>query len=101
MCLPRILNHAFPPAPMTTDLVPREVGEKWLKYFREELPTVAFKCSTQAQSTNISQRRMPKAKKEVAEQDALKVCIRFPADDSNQKNQNRQYLHFICMESIV
>eukprot|EP00898_Chlorokybus_atmophyticus_P006332 jgi/Chlat1/66/Chrsp1S08772 len=37
------------------DLVPREVAEKWLKYFREELPTVAFKCSTQAQRTNLGQ----------------------------------------------
>ena len=28
------------------DLVPKEVTEKWLKYLRQELPTVAFKCST-------------------------------------------------------
>ena len=26
-----------------------EALEKWLKYLREELPTVAFKCSTQQQ----------------------------------------------------
>lgn len=39
------------------DLVPREVVEKWLKYFRAELPTVAFKCSTQKQAQNLSQRR--------------------------------------------
>lgn len=31
------------------DLVPREVAESWLKYFREELPCVAFKSSTQKQ----------------------------------------------------
>ena len=31
------------------DLVPREVAEQWLKYFREELPAVAFKSSTQKQ----------------------------------------------------
>ncbi|KAG2453369.1 hypothetical protein HYH02_001593 [Chlamydomonas schloesseri] len=43
------------------DLVPREVGERWLKYFREELPTVAFKCSTQQQSGGLGQRRLPKA----------------------------------------
>ena len=30
------------------DLVPKENVEAWLKYFREELPTVAFKCSTQS-----------------------------------------------------
>jgi nuclear GTP-binding protein len=43
------------------DLVPREVAEAWLKYLREELPTVAFKCSTQRQATNLSQRRLPAA----------------------------------------
>ncbi|KAL0459310.1 UNVERIFIED_CONTAM: Guanine nucleotide-binding protein-like NSN1 [Sesamum latifolium] len=35
------------------DLVPREAVEKWLKYLREELPTVAFKCSTQEQRSNL------------------------------------------------
>ncbi|KAJ7961504.1 guanine nucleotide-binding protein-like NSN1 [Quillaja saponaria] len=35
------------------DLVPREAVEKWLKYFREELPAVAFKCSTQEQRSNL------------------------------------------------
>lgn len=43
------------------DLVPREVAEAWLKYLREELPTVAFKCSTQKQASNLGQRRLPKA----------------------------------------
>eukprot|EP00195_Chlamydomonas_chlamydogama_P013468 CAMPEP_0202909350 /NCGR_PEP_ID=MMETSP1392-20130828/49079_1 /ASSEMBLY_ACC=CAM_ASM_000868 /TAXON_ID=225041 /ORGANISM="Chlamydomonas chlamydogama, Strain SAG 11-48b" /LENGTH=620 /DNA_ID=CAMNT_0049599071 /DNA_START=76 /DNA_END=1938 /DNA_ORIENTATION=- len=44
------------------DLVPREVGEKWLKYFREELPTVAFKCSTQQQASQLGHKKMPSAK---------------------------------------
>ncbi|KAG4918234.1 hypothetical protein JHK85_056515 [Glycine max] len=35
-------------------LVPKEALEKWLKYLREELPTVAFKCSTQQQRSNLS-----------------------------------------------
>ena len=35
--------------PSRADLVPREVVEQWIKYFREELPSVAFKCSTQKQ----------------------------------------------------
>ncbi len=43
------------------DLVPREVAESWLKYLREELPTVAFKCSTQRQASNLGQRRLPAA----------------------------------------
>ena len=43
------------------DLVPREVAEAWLKYLREEVPTVAFKCSTQKQASNLGQRHLPKA----------------------------------------
>ncbi|KAL8129293.1 hypothetical protein V2J09_018448 [Rumex salicifolius] len=35
------------------DLVPREAAEKWLKYLREELPAIAFKCSTQQQKSNL------------------------------------------------
>eukprot|EP00850_Spirogloea_muscicola_P000230 SM000001S04632 [mRNA] locus=s1:1290139:1294013:- [translate_table: standard] len=38
------------------DLVPREAARAWLKYLREELPTVAFKCSTQGQRRNLGQR---------------------------------------------
>lgn len=37
------------------DLVPAEVVQKWLKYLRGEHPTIAFKCSTQKQSRNLSQ----------------------------------------------
>ncbi len=42
------------------DLVPREVAEAWLKYLREELPTVGFKCSTQKQASNLGQSRTPR-----------------------------------------
>lgn len=41
---------------MTADLVPKEVVEAWLKYLREELPTVAFKCSTQKQASNLGRK---------------------------------------------
>lgn len=47
---------------MSADLVPREVAEKWLTYLRAELPTVAFKCSTQKQVGSFchnSQRAAP------------------------------------------
>ncbi|XP_061353321.1 guanine nucleotide-binding protein-like NSN1 [Gastrolobium bilobum] len=44
------------------DLVPREAVEKWLKYLREELPTVAFKCSTQQQRSNLGWKSSKKAK---------------------------------------
>ena len=37
--------------------MPREAAEAWLKYLREELPTVAFRCSTQKQRENVGQRR--------------------------------------------
>lgn len=40
------------------DLVPREVAEAWLAYLREEVPAVAFKCSTQKQATNLGRRPM-------------------------------------------
>jgi nuclear GTP-binding protein len=41
------------------DLVPREIVEQWLKYFREELPTVAFKCnSQQKKSTGRKSRKV-------------------------------------------
>ncbi|KAJ9697162.1 hypothetical protein PVL29_009087 [Vitis rotundifolia] len=45
------------------DLVPREAVEKWLKYLREELPAVAFKCSTQEQRTKLGWRSKSKAAK--------------------------------------
>ncbi|CDP03856.1 unnamed protein product [Coffea canephora] len=45
------------------DLVPREAVEKWLKYLREELPTVAFKCSTQEQKANLGWKSSLKARK--------------------------------------
>lgn len=46
-----------------SDLVPREAVEKWLKYLREELPTVAFKCSTQEQNSNLGWKSSSKAVK--------------------------------------
>ncbi|KAG0569973.1 hypothetical protein KC19_6G129400 [Ceratodon purpureus] len=47
------------------DLVPREVAEQWLKYLREELPTVAFKCNTQQQRTNLGRKSFAKATENV------------------------------------
>lgn len=46
-----------------SDLVPREAVEKWLKYLREELPAVAFKCSTQEQRSNLGWKSSTKAAK--------------------------------------
>lgn len=41
------------------DLVPKEIVEKWLDYLRNELPTVAFKASTQHQFRNLTQCKVP------------------------------------------
>lgn len=41
--------------------MPREVVDEWLKHFREELPSVAFKCSTQKQSANLGRKQLSSA----------------------------------------
>lgn len=41
------------------DLVPKENVEAWLKYLRNEYPTVAFKASTQSQKENLIQCKVP------------------------------------------
>lgn len=38
---------------LTPDLVSKEIVEKWIKYLRNEFPTVAFKASTQQQNKNL------------------------------------------------
>ncbi|EMP26337.1 Guanine nucleotide-binding protein-like 3-like protein, partial [Chelonia mydas] len=43
-------------------LVSKEVVAGWLKYLRNELPTVAFKASTQQQSRHLQQSKVPVAK---------------------------------------
>lgn len=35
------------------DLVPKEIVQKWLKYLRNQFPTVAFKASTQNQKQKL------------------------------------------------
>ncbi|XP_022302731.2 guanine nucleotide-binding protein-like 3 homolog [Crassostrea virginica] len=40
------------------DLIPRENVEDWLRYLRNEFPTIAFKASTQTQSDNLSQTKV-------------------------------------------
>lgn len=37
------------------DLVPKETVEAWVRYLRNEFPTIAFKASTQSQRTNLGQ----------------------------------------------
>ena len=38
---------------LISDLVPKEIVDKWLKYLRNEFPTIAFKASTQSQKQNL------------------------------------------------
>ncbi|XP_076447920.1 guanine nucleotide-binding protein-like 3 homolog [Babylonia areolata] len=40
------------------DLIPKENAEEWVKYLRNEFPTVAFKASTQTQNDHLSQRKV-------------------------------------------
>ncbi|XP_059926103.1 guanine nucleotide-binding protein-like 3-like protein [Gadus macrocephalus] len=41
------------------DLVSKEIVEKWIKYLRNEFPTVAFKSSTQLQNKNLKRSNVP------------------------------------------
>ena len=36
-----------------TDLIPKENLQPWLKYLRNEFPTIAFKASTQSQANRL------------------------------------------------
>ncbi|XP_034068142.1 guanine nucleotide-binding protein-like 3-like protein [Gymnodraco acuticeps] len=41
------------------DLVSKEIVEKWIKYLRNEFPTLAFKASTQQQNKNLKRSTVP------------------------------------------
>ncbi|XP_016337843.1 guanine nucleotide-binding protein-like 3-like protein isoform X1 [Sinocyclocheilus anshuiensis] len=41
------------------DLVSKEIVEKWIKYLRNEFPTVTFKSSTQQQNKHLKRSRVP------------------------------------------
>ncbi|XP_029006709.1 guanine nucleotide-binding protein-like 3-like protein [Betta splendens] len=41
------------------DLVSKDIVEKWIKYLRNEFPTVAFKASTQQQNKNLKRSSVP------------------------------------------
>nr|XP_032634763.1 guanine nucleotide-binding protein-like 3-like protein [Chelonoidis abingdonii] len=59
------------------DLVSKEVVAGWLKYLRNELPTVAFKASTQQQSRHLKQSKVQMARassRALAQQRAASPC---------------------------
>ncbi|KAK7393163.1 hypothetical protein VNO78_21652 [Psophocarpus tetragonolobus] len=69
------------------DLVPKEALEKWLMYLREELPTVAFKCSTQQQRSNLKSKMLPlggrmKESKMLPLGGRMNICKIFKSVDS-------------------
>ncbi|XP_018580715.1 guanine nucleotide-binding protein-like 3-like protein [Scleropages formosus] len=41
------------------DLVSKDIVEKWIRYLRNEFPTVAFKASTQQQNKNLKRSHVP------------------------------------------
>ena len=65
--------------------MPREVGEKWLKFFREELPTVAFKCSTQQQAEKLGRRKMPASSKVVDDGSSSGLQVRVKGGGGGRK----------------
>lgn len=46
-----------------SDLVPKEILNKWLKYLRKTAAAIPFKASTQNQSRKLAQRKLPKSDK--------------------------------------
>lgn len=46
-----------------SDLVPRDILDKWLKYLRRSVPAVAFKASTQMQNKKLGQKKFSNSEK--------------------------------------
>ena len=42
-------------SPLQADLVPKDNLEQWLKHLRTQLPTIAFKASTQTGQSKLGQ----------------------------------------------
>ena len=77
-----------------SDLVPREAAEKWLKYLREELPAVAFKCSTQEQRSNLGWKSSKAAKKT---SNLLQTSDCLGADTLIKLLKNYSRSHEVCL----
>lgn len=85
------------------DLVPREAVEKWLLYLREELPTVAFKCSTQEQKSNLGWKSAPKASKAGKSNNLPQTsdCIGAETLIKSLKNYSRSHDVFFKISIII
>ncbi|GJY92264.1 guanine nucleotide-binding protein-like NSN1 [Tanacetum coccineum] len=73
------------------DLVPREAAEKWLKYLREELPAVAFKCSTQEQRSNLGWKSSKSANKKTSNLLQTSDCLGAETLIKLLKNYSRSH----------
>ncbi|KGN56277.1 guanine nucleotide-binding protein-like NSN1 [Cucumis sativus] len=73
------------------DLVPREAVEKWLNYLREELPAVAFKCSTQEQRSNLGWKSSKTSKTKTSNLLQRSDCLGAETLIKLLKNYSRSY----------
>ncbi|KAA0060546.1 hypothetical protein IC582_014277 [Cucumis melo] len=73
------------------DLVPREAVEKWLSYLREELPAVAFKCSTQEQRSNLGWKSSKTSKTKTSNLLQRSDCLGAETLIKLLKNYSRSY----------
>ncbi|XP_038905981.1 guanine nucleotide-binding protein-like NSN1 [Benincasa hispida] len=73
------------------DLVPREAVEKWLNYLREELPAVAFKCSTQEQRSNLGWKSTKTSKTKTSNLLQRSDCLGAETLIKLLKNYSRSY----------
>lgn len=73
------------------DLVPREAVEKWLTYLREELPAVAFKCSTQEQRSNLGWKSSKASKTKTSNLLQRSDCLGAETLIKLLKNYSRSY----------
>ncbi|KAG7014456.1 Guanine nucleotide-binding protein-like NSN1 [Cucurbita argyrosperma subsp. argyrosperma] len=73
------------------DLVPREAVEKWLNYMREELPAVAFKCSTQEQRSNLGWKSSKTSKTKTSNLLQRSDCLGAETLIKLLKNYSRSY----------
>jgi nuclear GTP-binding protein len=48
------------------DLIPRSVAERWLRYLRNEYPTIAFKSSVQHQRDNLGRAKLHLGKRKLS-----------------------------------
>ncbi|GAB6021291.1 Guanine nucleotide-binding protein-like 3 [Chamberlinius hualienensis] len=62
------------------DLIPSENLNEWLKYLRNEFPTMPFKASTQSQKHNLSWKRTSKSNMKFVSNDEAKVSVCMGAD---------------------